>query len=503
MIRFTVSEMFSSHMVLTHDRKNPIWGTAPAGAEVEVILGSAHAGCCADEQGRWMTAVDTPEPGKVSVLTVRCGDEEIAFDDVVSGEVWLAGGQSNMEMPVMCVNGGRGLAEADAYPDVRLKTISRRAGHDRQYGWHFYPMDGSESGWKLPDRESVACFSAIGYHFAALLSKSLNMPVGVIDCNWGGTRIESWIPRSVLEQYEDTRADLRRYAAVQEALGGEAPARFERFQASVRDMGVDFPDFIARSLEEPKYHCIYDVKVVDNAPGGIGDPNKPGCLFEHMISRVVPFGIKGVLWYQGESNAGVGEAPNYASLFGRMCGSWREAWGDAQMPFLTCQLATFEMPEAWGQADWNTLRLQQAACAKQPGVSMAVLLDIGDRTDIHPLDKIPVAERLHALAMEDVYDTSCDAHEPEPVSCEMDGDCIVVRFSAPVVLRDGWMPELVTDAGVQPCCAAAANGQELRLTIQTLAKILAVQYAAANWLVPALFGVNGLPVSPFYIGMNG
>lgn len=293
MNQFTVSEMFSSHMVLCHDRSNPIWGTAPAGAEVEVTLGDAVAHCTADSQGRWMTAIQTPAPGITSTLSIRCGDEQIVFEDVVSGEVWLAGGQSNMEMPVMCVRDGKTLAEAEFYPRVRLKTISRRCSDRRQYGWHFYPMDGSDSDWKLPSREDIACFSAIGYQFAALLSESLNMPVGIIDCNWGGTKIESWMPMSVLAQCEDTRASLEQYATAQAALA-DGQAGFDRFQASIRDMDLDLSDFITQSLRDPKYHCIYDVRVAENPFGGIGDPNRPGCLFEHMLSRVIPFGIKGV-----------------------------------------------------------------------------------------------------------------------------------------------------------------------------------------------------------------
>ena len=499
-MNFTVSEMFSSHMVLSHDRKNPVWGTAPVGAEVKVALGAAQAACTADGQGNWMAFIDTPAPGVVSALEIRCGSEAIVFDDVISGEVWLAGGQSNMEMPVMCVNDGCTLAEAKFYPNVRMKTISRRASSRSQYGWHFYPMDGSDSDWKLPDRDGIARFSAIGYQFAALLSESLNMPVGIIDCNWGGTRIQSWISREVLEQHEDTRADLRRYAAVRESLGSEAQAKFDRFQSSVRDMGVDMDDFITQSMKDPKYHCIYDAKVVDNVSGGVGDPNEPGCLFEHMLSRVIPFGIKGVLWYQGESNAGIHEAHDYASLFERMRANWQDAWNDPSLPFLTCQLAAFDMPAAWGQADWNTLRLQQSECAKLPGVSMAVLLDIGDRKDIHPLDKIPVAERLHALAMEDVYGVPCDAHEPAPVSCEADGETILIRFNRPIELREGGLPEAITKEGASPCRAELADEYTLRLIAAPSAE--QIQYAAANWFVPSLFGKNGLPVSPFRLSIK-
>lgn len=498
MNRFTVSEMFSDHAVLRHSRPNPVWGTAPAGARVEVRLGDAHCECFADEQGRWMTSVETPGPGTIFTLEVRCGDEAVAFRDVASGEVWLAGGQSNMEMPVMCVSGGRALAEAEVYPNVRLKTISRRARSFRQYGWHFYPMDGSDSDWKLPDRESVARFSAIGYQFGALLSESLGMPVGIIDCNWGGTKIQSWIPTDVLRAHEDTLADLTRYEALQQHRGEKGVKIFNRFQNSIRNIEIDLDDFITRSLECPTYHCTLEKQLVDNLEGAEGDPNMPGCLFENMIARVAPFSIRGALWYQGESNTNPGEPERYASLFARMRKSWQRAWNDPELAFLTCQLSTFD-PSVWGTFDWNTLRLQQVKCTGLPGVSMAVLADIGDEKDIHPLRKIPVAERLHALAMEDVYGAPCDAHSPAPVGCTVEGSAVRLRFDKPIELRGGELPKLITAEGPVPYTVSLEDAHTLLLTAEEGASVTAAEYAAKAWFVPSIFGTNGLPVSPFYM----
>ena len=160
------------------------------------------------------------------------------------------------------------------------------------------------------------------------------------------------------------------------------------------------------------------------------------------------------------------------------------------------------MPAAWGETDWNTLRLQQVECTKLPGVSMAMLLDIGDRTDIHPLDKIIAADRLHALAMEDVYGVPCDAHEPAPVSCEADGESIRIRFNRPIELREGGLPELLTEDGALPCSASLADENTLCLTANCAAKITDVQYAAAGWFIPSIFGTNGLPASPFCIAVR-
>lgn len=182
--------------------------------------------------------------------------------------------------------------------------------------------------------------------------------------------------------------------------------------------------------------------------------------------------------------------------------SWHAAWNDPSIPFLTCQLATFENPNEWGKVDWNTLRLQQAQCTQLPGVSMAILLDIGDRTDIHPLDKIPVAERLHALAMEDVYGVVCGAHEPKVVCCERDGAAILLRFDQPIELRSGELPEALSGNSAHACEAALVDDRTLCLSPETDAPITAVQYAAAGWFVPSLFGQNALPVAPFRVELD-
>ena len=532
MKNFSVSEMFADHLVLCHDRENPVWGNAPAGAEVRVRLlcGSAvprfggrkgeenrgedfpraedapaakecgvlaQAGAAADENGCWCIALPTPGPGKGYELEVCCGGQRVLFRDVAVGEVWLAGGQSNMEMPVMCIEGGRELACADCFPDVRLRTIPRVCQDVPQHGWHFQPIRKGDSGWLLPSRDHVARFSAIGYQFAALLSRTLGMTVGIIDCSWGGTRIQSWLPEASINAHEDTRGDAADFERLRASLGEDPGESFRRYQASLEKLIADTPDMVERSLENMMYYTKLERVIDYPAEGALGDPNRPGCLYTHMVARTAPYGIRGVLWYQGESNALVGEADRYAVLFGRLLESWRTAW-HCELPFLTCQLSVFD-PFRWGDGyDWVTLRARQAFCADtMPGVSMAVLADVGEEKDIHPHRKIPVGRRLYQLALRDVYGLPAgDVFPPRPVSCAKRGDSLQVSFDAPIELRSGDVPYAVLSGTPVPCQTCQTDDCTLAVRAGDAD---GVWYGQSEWFNASLFGKNGEPVAPFRI----
>lgn len=491
-------------MVLCHDCENPVWGTAAAGADVEICLGAICRHVIADLNGFWTVKILAPSAGTVTEMRITCGDERIVFENVASGEVWLACGQSNMEMPVMCTNEGSALANSSTFPNVRLKTVTRRCCATPQLGWHFYPTGYNEDAWEMPTKLNVARFSAIGYSFGALLSESLKMPVGVISCNWGGTKIQCWMPAKVLLEHEDTRNDVATYIAAREALGHEEARRhFELFQRSVSEIAERLPDFYEHSLADPLYYLQEDAKVHYPPEGADGDPQRPGCLFENMIARVAPFSIRGVLWYQGESNALLSEANRYASLFQRMREAWQSAWGDKNLPFLTCQLAAFD-PSRWGnQFDWPGLRRQQALCVETLSrVSMAILVDLGDRLNIHPLRKKEVAERLHAIALSDVYRIAVKSHSPVPIACTRECNCVRLHFDGSVTLQAGDFPLLRSTQHVEQSHMCQTDARTLLLIPEKTSDWYSVEYLSAAWVSPSIFGEEGLPVAPFVLPIS-
>lgn len=497
-MKLRLADIFSDHMVLRHSRLNPVWGEAPAGSTVTLRLGAAQASCLADAAGRWMAWIDTPGPGEITRLTVRCGKDVLILEDVACGEVWLAGGQSNMEQPLMCMEGGAPWADSAPQADVRLKAIPRRCMSEPAAGWHFYPTESLDAPWAHATRDSAAKFSAIGYVFGAKLAQRLGMPVGMIECNWGGTRIECWLPTAEVMAHEDTRRSLEAYLALRENLGSEALAAFQRYQHTVRQAMTLEPDFVDHNLADPLNFLKVDKTIAFVPAGALGDPQMPGALFDHMVARVAPFGLSGVLWYQGEANGAVDEAPHYGALFGRLLDAWRKAWRDPSLPFLTCQLATFQTSMYWGETDWPGLRAQQQLCADRLAhVSMAVLLDVGMARNIHPLYKEPVADRLYRLALEDVYGIPVQAHAPRPVACTLQPGGVLLCFDGPVALRPGDAPLLLTGDGPISCAITQPERRALLLASPPGLQPAGISYAQADWLIPALYGENGLPVAPF------
>ena len=498
-MRLNVADIFSDHMALRHSRPDPVWGRARPGAKVSVRMEGARTDCVAGADGRWIAWIDAPPAGVVGELAVESEGERVVFRDVACGEVYLAAGQSNMEQPLMCMEGALPWAERAARAQVRLKRIPRRCGWDPEPGWHFFPDEGIDSPWVRADRLSAARFSAIGYVFAAKLSERLDMPVGVIECNWGGTMIQPWMAPDDIRAHADTRADLGAFLAAREALGNEAAAAFEKYVATVRRAALNEPDYVDHDLHDPLNFLKEDRGIAFVPYGAVGDPQMPGLLFDSMIRRVAPYALDGVLWYQGEANGSRGEAHRYAELFRRMAESWRGAWMDAALPFITCQLAGFDTSLYWGDgADWPTLRARQQACADQlQGVSMAVLIDVGMERNIHPLRKEPVAERLCRLALEELHGIPADARAPRPVCAERIESGVRLRFDVPVTLREGESPVLLSQGQVLASRAAQPEPRTLILSAETVPD--AVSYAWRDWLVPGLFGQNALPVGPFMI----
>lgn len=495
-----VSELFSDHMVLRHSRQNPIWGTAPAGALIEVQLGKTSSFCTAASSGQWMVWIDTPGAGVVTSMQIHCGTDEIHFVDVACGEVWLAAGQSNMELPLMCIEGGAFWADQASQENVRLKSISRRCRDEQQAGWHFYPTESPDEPWKLVDRKSAAHFSAIGYVFGALLSRRLNMPVGLIECNWGGTMIQSWMPVTHLLDCPDTRKDWEKYQAVRASMGeGQAHQYLEDYQRTVRQALINDPDYLEGNLRDPLHFLEQDRNIAFIPLGGLGDPQEPGSLYEHMVCRAAPYGLSGVLWYQGEANGMRDEAHRYAGLFGRMLALWRKAWHDPALPFLTCQIAPFQTSLYWGErADWPELRAQQQLCTElYSHVSMAILLDAGMQYNIHPLNKQTPAERLYRLALEDVYGIPSQAHAAHPLYCVLHDNCLIIRFSKPIELRNGLVPAVLSSEGECIVSVKQNSSCELQLQLPDAGNVLGASYAQNDWLTPGLYDANGLPVAPF------
>jgi sialate O-acetylesterase len=395
--------LFSDGLVLQQGMQVNIWGTADPGERVKVTFRNQHATAIAAGEGQWKVTLAPLSPGGPFTMTIA-GKNTITLHDVLVGEVWVCSGQSNMQMAVSSVmNAQDEIARAD-YPLVHLFSVERTVANK--------PQSDVKGYWVATRPQSVGDFSAVGYFFGRELFKVLNVPVGLIHSSWGGTPAEAWTSRATLEADPDYQSILDAgaklispYPKIFEDFNRQlADWRQESDRAEAEGAAVSAPPSVP---EDPRRH-----------------PWRPSGLYNAMIMPLTPYAIRGAIWYQGESNAP--RAIQYRKLFPAMIRDWRQAWGEGDFPFLFVQLAN------WGiyspGTNWPELREAQLKTLALPKTGMAVTIDIGDGSDIHPKNKQEVGHRL-ALAAENIaYGRDVISSGPIYESMAVEGEKIRLRF---------------------------------------------------------------------------
>jgi len=435
--------IFSDHMVLQRGAPAPVWGWADVGSRVTVrFAGQSHSTTAAPD-GKWMIRLDSLEASAVPrefSVAAQVGDatETVRFSDVVVGEVWLLSGQSNMEMPLK----GYGNQPINGSNDAIAHATNRNLRlFTVPHVAAVAPEPDVVGRWE-PSSPSVALdFSAVGHTFITYIQDVLDVPVGAIDSSWGGTPVQAWTERSVL-------------AAVE---------------------GVDLTRVRERDQDKPEY------------------------LYNGMIHPLVPYGIRGALWYQGESN--VGEAHLYEGMFSAMIKNWRDRFDRGDFPFYFVQIAPYE----YGQNNSAYLReAQLKTMLHVPNTGMASTMDIGLERNIHPPEKIAVGKRLAYWALANTYGME-GIRYAGPIYREMsveEGAAVLQFDHAPDGLSS-FGAELTgfTIAGADkvfhPAEARIVRGGNLRVSSAAVPNPVAVRYAWQNWIVGSLFDNAGLPASSF------
>ncbi|MCA9103589.1 MAG: sialate O-acetylesterase [Planctomycetales bacterium] len=448
-------KIVGSGMVLQRDCDVKLWGWADDGEQVTVTCDwlDAPVTAEADADGTWHVDVHTAKAGGPHTITVA-GKNTIALNDVLFGEVWIGSGQSNMEMPLVEVSGAyTGIDNAAAevaaadYPEIRLfqagNFSSREPLDDVEPGIEMYGIPPAECRWQACTPETVPTFSSTAYLFARELHKALGVPVGIIDASWGGTPAEAWTPAAGLE-----------------ALGMTA------------------------ELDQAK-----------NLPQK-ADEKIPTRLYNGMIHPLRNYRIKGVIWYQGEGNAG--RADRYHALFSTMIRQWREVFGD-DFSFYFVQIAPF------GYRDVNAAYLREAQLdtLDVDHTGMAVTMDIGNIEDIHPKNKQEVGRRLALWALANDYGRDVVASGPLFKACTFaDGKARITFDYADggLTTRDGETPNNFEVAGgdrVFHAATATIEGDTLVVSSPEVSDPQAVRYAFTSDAMPNLANQAGLPASPF------
>ena len=490
-----LSAVFGDHMVIQREMPVPVWGWADPGATVEVTLGEQSKTATADAAGKWSVTLDKlPAGGPYELVVVRSKVDSVRLTDVLVGEVWLCSGQSNMEMNVGGVmNKDAEIAAAD-YPKLRMFTVARVPAKQ--------PQANCKGQWQVCSPKTVGGFSAAAYFFGRELQQQLGVPIGLVHSSWGGTPIQTWTSLAVHEAVPELKPlaeGLQRDTA--NYVSGKAQADYPKRLA-------EWEQAAAKAKAEQKPFKV-------GKPQPPQDPQfragSPGTLYNGMIAPLVPYAIRGAIWYQGESNAG---SKIYGIQLKAMIGNWRADWKEGDFPFISVQLPNFRGPQKEPSepvGGWPLTREQfLKALAEIPNTGMAVTIDVGEADNIHPRNKQAVGNRLAQWALAKTYGKDCVACGPLLKAARVEGDKIVVEFDyVGGGLAVGHRREAVVGGGKLKGFAIAGADKkfvwaEARIAGKTVVvsspevrSPAAVRYAWANNPDCNLVNQAGLPASPF------
>ena len=475
-----LAPLFRDGAVLQRDKPVPVWGTADAGEKVTVAFGGQSVSTTTGADGRWIVTLDALPAQATPAELVVTGKNTVAVRDVVVGEVWLLSGQSNMEWSVArSMNAKEEIAAANN-PLIRHFKVARNVATE--------PQTQAGGTWNATTPETVGGFSAVGYYFARDLQRRVDVPIGLINSSWGGTPIEAWMSPLALASNPAFAVVNERWAATlasypqRKTAHDEAVAKWEADRAA------------AQAAKQP---------FTRNRPGdpaGPGHPSTPTSLFNGMINPLVPYALRGALWYQGESNAP--RAAEYHALFAAMITHWRKHFGQGDFPFLWVQLANFKVNnDATGQT-WAYLREAQTETLSLPATGQAVIIDIGDPNDIHPTNKQEVGRRLSLIARHQVYQQPGDHSGPVFERAAREGATLRVYFKyADNGLTAADKPlqafELAgPDRKFYPAKAVIERNTVV-VSAPEVTEPVALRYAWSNDPGANLFNGAGLPAAPF------
>jgi sialate O-acetylesterase len=614
--------VLGDHMVVQRDATTRMWGWAGPGDAVSVSASWGGAAATrAGADGAWSVALETPGAGGPHTLTVTSADETLVLDDVLSGDVWVCSGQSNMEWSLWHTSGGPDDVAAAAHPGLRLFDVAHQIATAER--------DDCGGAWQVCSPEAARDFSAIGYHFGARLHAELGVPIGLLGTSWGGTRAEAWTSAGTIQAgFPEFHADLA--AMADRAAGGGGEPALAELQAAfwnrlettdagmtggwmradfdaadwrrapvpgpwsafgegdfdgclwyrtavdvpaawsgrmlvlelgpVDDMDLTWfngalvgesradglwstprvyaiPAGLARAGANAIAVCAIDsggvgllgndamrLRLADDAGGAesvalsgewryrtgstldeLGgfpraawmNQHRPAALFNGMVAPLLPFAIKGAIWYQGESNRE--QAAQYRRLFPALISDWRRRFGVGDFPFYFVQLAPFAYPGDTGQL--SELREAQALTLALKNTGMAVTMDVGNPADIHPRDKRTVAERLARIALANTYgkDVACEGPAFERIERAGAGLRVVLGHADGLTSR-GAAPRCFTLAGADRVfhpAEARIDGANVIVTSAAVPDPVAVRFAWAAADEPNLWNGAGLPAGSF------
>ncbi len=468
--------LLSDHAVLQREAPIHIWGNSDPGETVTVRFHDQTCTATANDLGKWSLWLMPEKAGGPYTLTVA-GSSTVTVSDILVGDVWLASGQSNMEMPLsgfpnsaVLKNGDEEIAHA-TLPTVRLLSVERKPSA--------FPMNDVSTTWTECNPETAAKFSAVAYFFGREINQKEKIPVGLIDTTWGGTPVESWIS----------------------LMGISADASLMPLFKSRAIFAQDLAD-VPAVLAKEKRELDAAVAAGKPAPEPHWHPNpaswEPAALYNGMIAPATQYTIKGVIWYQGEANSDPERAPLYVRSFPALIADWRRDWAQGNFPFLYVQISNFYSPDE----DWGTVRDAQRRTLSVANTAMAVTLDIGTKDNVHPPDKQTVGARLALAARVITYgERGFEYSGPLFREVTVEGSAMRVWFDhAENGLTSQGAPagfEIAGEDGKFVPATAKIDGSTVVVEAAGVGHPQVVRYGWAGWTVANLFNKANLPASTF------
>ncbi|MCX6895174.1 MAG: sialate O-acetylesterase [Verrucomicrobia bacterium] len=476
--------VFTDHAVLQRDVAVPVWGWADAGAEVKVEFAGQTKTAAADASGKWAVKLDplkvSAEPQTLKV-TATASKATVELKDILVGEVWLGSGQSNMALLVLAAKNFEQEKAAANLPLVRMFKEESTAATA--------PQTDGKGEWKVCSPETVGGFSATLFFFGREIHKTLGVPVGLINSSVGGTPIESWISPEAQHASEPLKpffAALSDEKKKEESSAADAKPRYERALANWAAATKK-----AKAENKPAPRKPRDPVATAAKKGDVGG------LFNGKIAPLIPYAIRGAIWYQGEANTKGFKAPFYQHQLPLLVTDWRTRWG-YEFPFAWAQLPNFS-----GENDQPTVREAMLKTLALPKTGMGINIDIGEEKNIHPKNKQEVGRRLSLWALGTVYGQKVPATSgPLPAGSKVNGGEVELSFThtdGGLVAKDGNLKGFVVagaDKAWKPATARIA-GDKVIVSSAEVKSPVAVRYAWENWPTCNLYNGAGLPASPF------
>ena len=494
--------VFSSNMVLQRNKNVAVWGESDEPGRVSASVNGVTAS--ADViNGSWRLPLPPMPAGGPYVLALSLDGREFArFENVMIGEVWLCGGQSNMELELQNAGGGKEeLAALTPDMPIRFYYTNKVASVEEAVEAE------KNTGWNVCGPESSKAWSAVGYFFAKKLSGELGVTVGLIGCNWGGTSATNWIDEEHIRGNDELRSYMDEYDSV---TAGKTPEQQKKEYDDYKEYEKNWNEKASvyyKTQPAISWEELQKILGPNNWPGPKNDynPFSPSKMYHSMLMRVCPYTLAGFLYYQGESDDH--KPRTYYPLFTTLIRLWRERWEDDRLPFLMVQLPAFKFPNDPDYKHWCLIReAQMRAFETVRNTGIAVILDCGEFGNLHPLDKKTVGERLSLQAEKLVYGLDCDAFGPLYDSYRICSDKLIVslKHSEGAYFKDGKATgfELAgADKRFQPA-RAELRGSELFLQADGVAEPVYARYAWGNFPEFSLIGKNNIPLAPFRTSMN-